>query len=63
MRYIDKALAKYPALNKTIVDSLVKSLEFTESESVETCYRWHNEEDLDEGDIVFELVYRVKKKV
>lgn len=63
MDYIEKALKKYPALNKDMVNNLVKTLEVTDSESVENCYKWHNEEELEENDVVFELVYRVRKKV
>lgn len=60
-KHIEEALEKCDKLPKELVRNLEKQCTALQAGSVEAAFKWHNEDEVKEGDVVVELVYRVRQ--
>ena len=61
--YIKSALEKNGQLPEKLLLALENMLELSGADTTESTLKYYDENEVSDGDIVFELVYRVKKIV
>ena len=61
--YIKSALEKNCQLPEELLLALENMLELSGADTSESTLKYYDENEVSDGDIVFELVYRVKKIV
>ena len=61
--YIKSALEKNGQLSEELLLALENMLELSGADTSESTLKYYDENEVSDGDIVFELVYRVKKIV
>ncbi len=61
--YIKSALEKNGQLPEELLLALENMLELSGADTSESTLKYYDENEVSDGDIVFELVYRVKKIV
>ena len=61
--YIKSALEKNGQLQEELLLALENMLELSGADTSESTLKYYDENEVSDGDIVFELVYRVKKIV
>lgn len=59
-KYIENALGKCDKLPAELIKDMEKSVLNFDAGSVESVFKWHNENEVNEGDVVVELIYRVR---
>lgn len=59
-KYIEKALGKCDKLPKELIKDMEKNVLNFDAGSAESVFKWHNENEVNAGDVVVELIYRVR---
>lgn len=61
-KHIENALEKCDKLPKELIRDIEKQTLHFKAASSEAVFKWHNEENLEVGETVVELIYRVRVK-